>query len=84
MLFSSLHCPMVPGRVKTSATSIQSAGFTALACLNDCQMREKICSDGIMNEQTRVFDLQCFLCVVALPPFGTFKGHKIGMVFFGG
>ena len=47
-------------------------------------MRERIYSDGMMNKQTRVFNFQCFLCVLALPLSGTFKGHKIGMGFFGG
>ena len=47
-------------------------------------MRERIYSDGMMNKQTRVFNFQCFLCVLPLPLSGTFKGHKIGMAFLGG
>ena len=41
----------------------------APACFNDCQIRERIYSDGMMNK------------IIALPLSGTFKGHKIGMGF---
>ena len=47
-------------------------------------MRERIYSDGMMNKQTRVFNFQCFSLCYCITPFGTFKGHKIGMGFFGG
>ena len=40
-------------------------------------------SDVMMNKQTRVFIFHCLSWVLALLLSGTFKGHKIGMGFFG-
>ena len=46
-------------------------------------MRERIYSDGMMNKKHECSICNVFLCVIALPLSGTFKGHKIGMGFLG-
>ena len=47
-------------------------------------MKERIYSDGIMDKQHECSISNVFLCVIALPLSGIFKGFKIGMGFLGG
>ena len=95
MLYNSLPCPLVPSHVQdfnrfnsvnwlychgNSLFTVETKAFMGVS--NTCSMRERIYSDGMMNKQTRVFNFQCFFCVIALPLSGTFQGHKISMGIF--